>query len=1253
MLWLLVLTFTALVQAAPMQSVVYEAESAALTGGLVVASDHPGYTGTGFAAGFTDANKGAAQAAFQVNAGAAGVYEVALRYANGTGSARTLSLYVNGAKIRQTGLAATANWDTWGTQAETVTLVAGSNTIAYKYEATDSGNVNLDKLTLTGSAGVNLAIGKTVTVNGSNSASFGPANVNDGNTATYWEGVGNAFPNSLTVNLGSTLSIGQLVVKLNPGWGSRNQIFAVMGSTDNTNWSTLAASASYAFTPGAGNAVTINLGAPSVRYVRLNFTANSAAAAGQVAELEIYASGGSTPPPPVQADLIVTNVGWTPANPIGGNEVTFSATIRNQGTAATPAGTKLGVAFFVNGTQVNWSDTFTSSLPAGAVTVVTANSGTSGKASWTATTTTAGAHAVRAFVNDQQLILESNTTNNNLTASMSVAAPPTAGALPNGLYRIRNFWQATQYLVESAGKVTYGAPAASSLSSQWALVDQGGKKVIWNAATGNAITMAGVTSAADALATAYASSSTNSLWTVAGATTSGYYTVQSAAQPSWYMNIEGLKGFAQCYGITPTWGSAQWAFEYVGPLPVKPSAKPDLIVTDIAWSPAKPAVGQAVTFSATIKNQGDGATPAGVTHKVAFAVGGNAVTWADTHTASLAPGAAVTLTANAGTAGATWSMAAASQIVIATVNEQNLIAESNAANNAFSKLLSNVNYGASLPYTSYEAEAASYQGTLIAGSRAWGSLPSEASGRAAVQLSAAGQYVQFNLTAPARGLVVRYSIPDTGNGAAYSAGVSVYVNGVKKPDLILTNKFSWLYGLYGTEGGEIRWSNNPAATPTNPHRFFDEVSVMLDAAYPAGTTIKLVREASNLNFASTKTVTLDFLEAEPIPDALAKPANYRAITEFGAVANDGVDDTSALNQAIAAVKASGGASVGVWIPVGTFNLNNGVAGPGYNGAGTRIYLDAGVSLRGAGVWWSVLDGAFAGIYAKGGNLTIADLKLQGQDVIRDDAAGLTGIEGNLSNSTVRNVWIEHAKVGLWSTQSFSQAGTVERATITGNRFRNVWADGLNLHYGTSNSMVSNNNIRNSGDDGMAMWSDTFLDTGNTFEFNTVQLPGLANGIAIYGGQNNSVLSNLVADTIDNGAGIAFGTNFNPPSLTGSLTISRNMLVRTGSYHHDYRYNIGAIWALWVNSSGLLRNPSVTVSDNQIQGSTYSGILIEEPSTGAAVTFAGNQITNAGTYGIEIRGTAAGTATFTRNTITGAALGSVKNDSTNFTIVEGN
>ena len=40
-----------------------EAENAALSGGAVVATDHTGYTGTGFVGGFVDNNKGAAKTA--------------------------------------------------------------------------------------------------------------------------------------------------------------------------------------------------------------------------------------------------------------------------------------------------------------------------------------------------------------------------------------------------------------------------------------------------------------------------------------------------------------------------------------------------------------------------------------------------------------------------------------------------------------------------------------------------------------------------------------------------------------------------------------------------------------------------------------------------------------------------------------------------------------------------------------------------------------------------------------------------------------------------------------------------------------------------------------------------------------------------------------------------------------------------------------------------------------------------------------
>ena len=127
-------------------STTYEAESTALTGGATVATDHRGYTGAGFVAGYTDSHKGTAATTFKVNANTAGSYALTLRYANGTTATMTLSLYVNGVRLRQIALPATADWDTWGTSVTTASLSSGTNTVAYRFDTTDSGNINLDNL---------------------------------------------------------------------------------------------------------------------------------------------------------------------------------------------------------------------------------------------------------------------------------------------------------------------------------------------------------------------------------------------------------------------------------------------------------------------------------------------------------------------------------------------------------------------------------------------------------------------------------------------------------------------------------------------------------------------------------------------------------------------------------------------------------------------------------------------------------------------------------------------------------------------------------------------------------------------------------------------------------------------------------------------------------------------------------------------------------------------------------------------------
>jgi hypothetical protein len=126
-------------------------------------------------------------------------------------------------------------------------------------------------------------------------------------------------------------------------------------------------------------------------------------------------------PTPTQPDLVVTSTSWSPANPATGQPVTFSATIKNQGTGATPAGTILGVQFRVNGGSPTWSDTHTASLAAGASITLTANGGTGGS-TWTPST--AANYAITANVDDVARISESNESNNIHTSTLGVAAAP-------------------------------------------------------------------------------------------------------------------------------------------------------------------------------------------------------------------------------------------------------------------------------------------------------------------------------------------------------------------------------------------------------------------------------------------------------------------------------------------------------------------------------------------------------------------------------------------------------------------------------------------------------------------------------------------------------------------------------------------------------------------------------------------------------------------------------------------------------------
>jgi hypothetical protein len=181
-----------------------------------------------------------------------------------------------------------------------VSLAAGATcavTVAFTPTAagqrTGDLTVNSTTTTLSGTGfdpNGNLAAGRPVTATSSTGA-FAPGNAVDGNASSYWESANNAFPQSLTVDLGGSVSVSRVVLKLPPAaaWATRTQTLTVLGSTDGTTFTTVVGSAGYSFNPATGNTVTIPFTTTSRRYLRLTFTANTGWPAGQLSELEAYA----------------------------------------------------------------------------------------------------------------------------------------------------------------------------------------------------------------------------------------------------------------------------------------------------------------------------------------------------------------------------------------------------------------------------------------------------------------------------------------------------------------------------------------------------------------------------------------------------------------------------------------------------------------------------------------------------------------------------------------------------------------------------------------------------------------------------------------------------------------------------------------------------------------------------------------------------------------------------------------------------
>ncbi|MDB5184237.1 MAG: Serine protease, subtilase family [Candidatus Saccharibacteria bacterium] len=371
-----------------------------------------------------------------------------------------------------------------------------------------------------------------------------------------------------------------------------------------------------------------------------------------------------------KVDLIVTNLTWSPASPLTGNAITFTATVKNQGTAATPAGTIVGVSFLVDGKQVSWSDTQTASIPAGGSVTLSADNGPTKSATWS--TTTAGNKTVAAYVDDINRIKnESDENNNTLTKVMTVNTPaPKPDLIVSDLTWSPASPKAGDNVTFSATIKNQGNGATPAGTIHGVSFSVDGKQVSWSDNYTSSIPAGG-----SASVTADFGPNKLATWPA----TAGTKTVLAYVD-----DINRIKNESDENNNTLTKSLTVTATT------PPTTTGPDLVITDFSWSPLSPKTGEGVIFNATVKNQGTAATPAGTILGVSFSIDGKQVSWSDSHTTALAAGASVKLTANSGPTGSgIWAATAAgTKTALAYVDDIDRIkGELNESNNTATKTL--------------------------------------------------------------------------------------------------------------------------------------------------------------------------------------------------------------------------------------------------------------------------------------------------------------------------------------------------------------------------------------------------------------------------------------------------------------------------------------------------------------------------------------------------------------------------------------
>nr|WP_164883772.1 discoidin domain-containing protein [Streptomyces sp. S10(2018)] len=599
------------------------------------------------------------------------------------------------------------------------------------------------------------------------------------------------------------------------------------------------------------------------------------------------------------------------------------------------------------------------------------------------------------------------------------------------------------------------------------------------------------------------------------------------------------------------------------PLVVKPVQSSDLVAAAVTTSPSSPAAGDDVTFKVALKNQGTQDSADG-SHAVTLALldakGDTVKTLTGAHSGVIAAGK----TAPAVSLG-TWKAANGSYSLKVTVADDANELPVKRENNTSTQPLF-VGRGANMPYDMYEAEDGTVGGgaTVVGPNRTIGDIAGEASGRKAVQLDKTGEYVEFTTKADTNTLVTRFSIPDAPGGGGIDATLNVYVDGVMKKALPLTSKYAWLYGAEASPG------NSPGAGA--PRHIYDEAHIMLGETVPAGSTIRLQKDAANTTDYAIDFVNLEQVSAVPNPDpaAYAVPAGFSHQDVQNALDKVRMDTSGKL--------------VGVYLPPGDYQTSSKF----------QVYGKT-VKVVGAGPWFTKFHapttqdntdiGFRAEASAKGS--TFANFAYFGNYTSRIDGPGKVFDFSNTSDIVIDNIWNEHMVCLYWGANT-------DRMTIKNSRIRNMFADGINMTNGSTDNLVSNNDARATGDDSFALFSA--IDAGgadmknNLYENLTTTLTWRAAGLAVYGGYNNTFRNIHIADTLVYSGITISSLDFGYPMNgfgTDPTTFENVSIVRAGGHFWGGQTFPG----IWVFSASKVFQ-GIRVNNVDIVDPTYSGIMFQ-------------------------------------------------------------